>query len=437
MKTTHWLEKLEPARRVAKFMAESSTIVQPGLYGAKILGFGAISGYISLQIANSLFGQKMDGSRVKEEDVFPLFRPFFDALHYNRFDDDPREKWKEVFHRAFVGAGFVAGAYFGARDFFKNYPSQTILSEYKAPDGKNFGGLTMEMIENLIKHGLEDEEKVKSLTGGMSLEKVKNGLGEFFDHHSGFKMDRLSRVTLGNHTGPAGAVSTAMGGGSGAAYTPIRSSVFNGIQYLFGADWQVAMPGLGKFLSNSGNAERGGSFRQLHNAFAVASHNLTMLESPVESDAYKRAVREIQNFVDGALHPQFVRSGEGKSAEYTKFVEEFSGRIIEKALAFKEKYHATLDTPKHQATIDEIYNSMKAEFLNRGFFKHAIEAQRKVGFSKPPKVDLGILGTAANAISKASQSLFGMGGDAEEINTRLDVAWRAAHIFSDISGVQR
>ena len=207
--------------------------VAPGKHRLKnALGL-TVGLYLGRQMMNVLVGEKPDGEKIAREDVPLPLRPLHGRFAYNRHSDDPKDRWMKVVDNMVPAALGAVGAIAGSYQFFeKNYEA------VKSP----------EFIDDYEKAMTLEQSKPWSVMSGMtSLMGSASGLG----------------------LGPAGNYGASLG---------TRFTL---------ASWRkVAMPGLGKFLTNSHSIHPFGPTRLIDKMIDYASANGSENPKQLESMAY-------------------------------------------------------------------------------------------------------------------------------------------------------
>lgn len=132
------------SRRVlpaVEWMAENAYI-PPGMH--RLLAAGGLSAGLwgGRHFMDVVVGKNSDGTDMTREQAPAMLRPIHGILHYNRYSDNPADRWKGVADRLVPGLVGAVGAYYGSRFFFHG----------TAP--KLFGGRAMHPLSNAAEKAL-------------------------------------------------------------------------------------------------------------------------------------------------------------------------------------------------------------------------------------------------------------------------------------------
>jgi hypothetical protein len=277
-----------------KWVADTLFVAPGGHRFRNALGL-SVGLWIGDKFCNLITGQKLNGDKIDKEDYPAILHPLYGVMSYNRYSDNPEDRWKFISRGLITGTFGAVGAMLGSNDYFKT-KNPSIDEQLKNPWHHS-------------KYKITDEELAQYrnivVNGGHFLEEhqdLKKKVGEWlkFCNPHNLNMHVYNEIA-DSYLIPAG-ISALPGSASGLNVTPFPLYPV-GLNELFKTrmGYNVAAPGVGKWWSNSAIPDKF-SFHYLIN------EGVNRLSDPKNLDLADKLTQgnlehRIEDILKGAFEP--------------------------------------------------------------------------------------------------------------------------------------
>ncbi len=280
-----------------KWFADTLFVAPGGHRFRNALGLSA-GLWIGDKFCNLITGQKLNGDPIDKQDYPAVLHPLYGIMSYNKFSDDPEDRWKFVY-RGIITASFGAvGAVLGSYEYFlsKN-PSVTKMLETPWHHTKH--ELTdddLKTYRSLFEKGEHLLEEHKGLK--QKIDKWLNACNPHaLDVHVYNEMSKAYLVPAGAAAIPGSAL------GSNVTLFPLYPYLL-GERFRTGMlGYKNAMPGIGKWFNNATIADKLSPHFLLDELAARVSDpkNLSATDAATRSNMIER----VEQIFKGAIEPMY------------------------------------------------------------------------------------------------------------------------------------
>jgi hypothetical protein len=286
-----------------KWVADTLFVAPGGHRFRNALGL-SVGLFAGDKFSSLITGQKFNGEKISIDEYPAFLHPLYNIMPYNRFSDDPADRWKFV-ARGFITAGFgAAGAMLGSYDYFLT-KTPNVMEQLKNPWHHSKYKLTDAHLQDyfIANHSTVASATEKAAASGRLTDEIVGNVKKWLEFTSPHNMDKhvydeMSKAYLL----PAG-LAAIPGSASGSNVTPfpLYPWLLNERFKTGMLGYKVAMPVFGKWWSNSAIPDKFSANHLLDEIVRRVGDpkNLNLADAATQSNLAGRIAEAIK----GAIEP--------------------------------------------------------------------------------------------------------------------------------------